>query len=148
MNVEKKYKSLKVALNRVDDAFHFEAQGNDPITVHIDGAAAIGGANAGARPMELILMGLGGCSAIDIILILKKAKQVVTDFRIEIEGLRDAEKEPAPFEKIHIHFYMKGDIKRERAEKAIQLSMEKYCSVATMLNKTAEITWELHLETA
>lgn len=139
------YKSMNVQLNRVDGDFHFEALGGDKVAVQIDAAAAIGGTNAGARPMELLLMGLGGCSAIDIVLILKKARQVVEDFKISIEGLRDANAEPAPFEKIHVKYWFKGNLKPEKVENAIRLSMEKYCSAAVMLAKTAEITWEFEI---
>jgi putative redox protein len=145
MSAEKTYKSLNVELNRVDDAFHFEAFGSDKIAVHIDAAAAVGGSHAGARPMELLLMGLGGCSAIDVLLILKKSRQEVEDIKITINGLRDAEAIPAPFEKIHIHFILKGNLKPEKVENAIRLSMEKYCSATAMLEKAAEITWDFEL---
>ncbi len=143
---ELKLKSMQVELNRVDGDFHFEALGGDKVAVHIDASAAVGGTNAGARPMELILMGLGGCSAIDIILILKKSKQVVEDFRIVIEGLREADANPSPFLKIHLKYILKGTLKKEKVEQAIKLSMEKYCSVTTMLEKTAEITWSCEIE--
>lgn len=139
-------KSTQVEMNRVAGDFHFEAFGSDKVAVQIDAAAAIGGTNAGTRPMELLLMGIGGCSAIDIVLILKKARQVVEDFKINIEGLRDAEAIPAPFEKIHIKYWFKGDLKPQKVEDAIRLSMEKYCSAAVMLAKTAEITWSYEIE--
>lgn len=143
---ELKLKSMQVELQRVDGDFHFQAVGGDKVGVHIDAAAAIGGTNAGARPMELILMGLGGCSAIDIILILKKARQVIEDFRIVVEGQREVDANPSPFLKIHIRYILKGKLKKEKVEQAIQLSMEKYCSVTTMLEKTADITWSCEIE--
>jgi putative redox protein len=139
-------KSTQVEMNRVAGDFHFEAFGSDKIAVQIDAAAAIGGTNAGTRPMELLLMGIGGCSAIDIVLILKKSRQVVEDFKISVEGLRDANAEPAPFEKIHIKYWFKGDLKEKKVEDAIRLSMEKYCSAAVMLAKTAAITWSYAIE--
>jgi putative redox protein len=141
----KTYKSTQVTMNRIDGDFHFEAFGSDNIAVQIDAAAAIGGTNAGTRPMELLLMGIGGCSAIDIVLILKKGRQIVEDFKINIEGQRDANTEPAPFEKIHIRYWFKGDLKPKKVEDAIRLSMEKYCSAAVMLAKTAEITWSYEI---
>jgi putative redox protein len=138
---ELKLKTMQVELNRVDGDFHFAAYGSDKIAVHIDGAAAIGGTHAGARPMELILMGLGGCSAIDIVLILKKSRQIVEDLCIVVEGQREADANPSPFLKIHIKYMFKGNLKPEKVENAIRLSMEKYCSVTAMLEKTADITW-------
>lgn len=148
MSVEKevKLKTMQVELNRVDGDFHFAALGGDKVAVHIDAAAAIGGTNAGARPMELILMSLGGCSAIDIILILKKSKQVIEDFRIVVEGQREEDVNPSPFVKIHIKYILKGTLKKEKVEQAIKLSMEKYCSVTTMLEKTVDITWSYEIE--
>lgn len=140
------YKTTAVQLDRVAGDFHFEATGSDKIAVQIDAAATIGGTNAGARPMELLLMGLGGCSAIDVVLILKKARQVVEDFKITVEGQRDAEAIPAPFEKIHIKYWFKGDLKPDKVENAIKLSMEKYCSASVMLAKTADITWSYEIE--
>jgi putative redox protein len=148
MIVEKelKLKTMQVELNRVDGDFHFAALGSDKVAVHIDGAAAIGGTHAGARPMELILMGLGGCSAIDVILILKKSRQVVEDLRIVVKGQREEDANPSPFLKIHINFIFKGKLKPEKVETAIRLSMEKYCSVTAMLEKTANITWGFDIE--
>jgi putative redox protein len=96
--------------------------------------------------MELLLMGLGGCSAIDVVLILKKARQTVVDFRIEVEGQREVDAIPAPFEKIHIKYFFKGDLKPKKVEDAIRLSMEKYCSATVMLAKSAEITWSYEIE--
>ena len=143
MTIEKEVqlKTMQVELNRVDGDFHFAATGSDKVAVHIDAAANVGGTHLGARPMELILMGLGGCSAIDILLILKKARQLVHDLRIVVEGQREVDAHPSPFLKIHIKFIFKGKLKPEKVEHAIRLSMEKYCSVTTMLEKTAEITW-------
>lgn len=143
MNTEKeiKYNTMQIELNRVDGDFHFAGIGGDKVAVHIDAAAAIGGTHAGARPMELILMGLGSCSAIDVILILKKSRQVVEDLNIVVEGQREADATPAPFVNIHIKYIFKGQLKPEKIEQAIKLSMEKYCSVTTMLEKSTSITW-------
>lgn len=143
MSVEKEVqlKTMQIELNRIDGDFHFAGIGGDKVEIHIDAAAAVGGTHQGARPMELILMGLGSCSAIDIILILKKGRQVVEDLKIVVEGQREADANPAPFVKIHIKYIFKGNLKKEKVEQAIKLSMEKYCSVTTMLEKTADITW-------
>ncbi len=136
---------MKVELVRVDNAFHFEAKGTSGIINHIDGSQDIGGNNQGARPMEMLLMGLGGCTAIDVILILKKQRQQIDDLKITIEGERVKIEgtEMSPFRKINIHFAFKGNIDETKAERAIKLSMEKYCSATAQFSPTAEITHSL-----
>jgi putative redox protein len=138
---------MEVVLNRLDQDFHFEAKGSSPIPVHIDAAEGIGGHNAGARPMELLLMGLGGCTAIDVILILKKQRQVVEDFQIRVQGDRQKIKgtEKTPFHSINIQFELKGEIDGNKALKAIQMSMDKYCSATAQLEPSATITHTLVL---
>lgn len=138
---------MEVVLNRLDQDFHFEAKGSSPIPVHIDAAEGIGGHNAGARPMELLLMGLGGCTAIDVILILKKQRQVVEDFQIRVSGDREKIEgtEKTPFRQINIQFELKGQIDGNKALKAIQMSMDKYCSATAQLEPSATITHTLVL---
>lgn len=138
---------MEVLLNRLDQDFHFEASGSSPISVQIDAAEGIGGHNAGARPMELILMGLGGCTAIDVILILKKQRQVVDDFQIRVQGEREKIEgtEMMPFKKINIQFELKGNIDGNKAVRAIQMSMDKYCSATAQLAPSATITHSLLL---
>jgi putative redox protein len=134
---------MEVELIRVDQAFHFEAKGSSNKTVHIDAAEAIGGTNSGARPMELLLMGLGGCTAIDVLLIMKKQRQIVDNLKITLTGerIKIEGTEMSPFRKINIHFDFTGQISPEKAEKAIALSMEKYCSATAQFSATAEITY-------
>ena len=136
---------MEVLLNRIDQDFHFEATGSSPIPVHIDAAEGIGGHNAGSRPMELLLMGLGGCTAIDVILILKKQRQIVDDFQIRVQGDREKIEgtEKTPFRQINIQFELKGQIDGNKALKAIQLSMDKYCSATAQLEPSATITHSL-----
>jgi putative redox protein len=137
---------MKVELRRVNNAFHFEAVGAAGVPVHIDGSPDIGGVNAGARPMEMILMGLGGCSAIDIVLILQKQRQVIEDMSISIEAERVPNETPSLFKTIHVHYTFKGDLNIEKVTRAIELSMEKYCSVTAILNKTAVITHSFSID--
>lgn len=138
---------MEVVLNRLDQDFHFEAHGSSPIPVHIDAAEGIGGHNAGARPMELLLMGLGGCTAIDVILILKKQRQIVEDFQIRVSGDREKIEgtEKTPFRQINIQFELKGQIDGSKALKAIQMSMDKYCSATAQLEPSSTITHTLVL---
>ena len=106
----------------------------------IDGAETIGGRNLGVRPMEMLLMGLGGCTAMDVLSILRKQRQDVTDCVIEVEGERGDE-HPKIFTKIHVHFIITGNaLKESSVKRAVDLSAEKYCSVSAMLGKSAEIT--------
>ncbi len=139
---------MNVELKRVDDAFHFEAVGSSGIVVHTDAAPNIGGHNAGARPMELLLMGLASCSAIDMTLILKKQRQIVEDFRISVNGERVKEDgtERTPFKAIHIHYFLKGQIDAQKAARAAHLSMEKYCSATAQMEALATITYEVTIE--
>lgn len=136
---------MEVVVKRVDDAFHFEAVGGSGIPVHMDAAESIGGSNMGARPMELLLMGLGGCTAIDMVLILKKQRQVVDDFQIRLTGdrVKIEGTEKSPFRAINIQFELKGQLDPEKAQKAIVLSMEKYCSATAQLETSAKITHSL-----
>jgi putative redox protein len=139
---------MKIELNRVDDGFHFEARGSSDTIVHTDAAPAIGGQNAGVRPMELLLMGLASCSAIDMLLILKKQRQVIEDFSISVEGEREKEDgtERSPFRKIHLIYKLKGTLDAAKVARAAQLSMDKYCSATAQLESMATITHEIQIE--
>ena len=109
-------------------------------SVVMDGAPESGGKNLGVRPMEMLLLGLGGCSAFDVVLILRKARQQVTDCVAELSAER-ADTDPKVFTKIHVHFIVTGKaLDPKRVEQAVHLSAEKYCSASIMLGKTAEIT--------
>lgn len=113
--------------------------------VLMDGAPAAGGRNLGPRPMEMLLLGAGGCTSFDVIAILKKSRQAVTDCYVELEAER-AETDPKVFTKIHMHFVVTGkDIKPEAVEKAIKLSAEKYCSASIMLGAMAAVTHDFEV---
>ncbi len=99
----------------------------------------------GASPMELVLIGLGGCSAIDVVLILKKGREAVSDCSVELEAERAAT-EPKVFTQIHMRFTVTGSgLSPTKVERAVALSAEKYCSVSAMLDKTAKITHEVEI---
>ena len=113
--------------------------------VLMDGSPAAGGRNLGPRPMVMLLLGAGGCTSFDVISILKKSRQAVSDCYVELEAER-AETDPKVFTRIHMHFVVTGkDIKPETVEKAIKLSAEKYCSASIMLGQTAEITHDFEV---
>ncbi|MGB3947970.1 MAG: OsmC family protein [Bacteroidia bacterium] len=135
---------MRIELKRLDDAFHFEAVSETGNIAHMDAGENIGGSNKGVRPMQMLLMGLGGCSAIDIVMILKKQKQIIDSFEISIDGERQPGKEPSLWETVEIHFKLKGTIEKEKAERAVQLSMDKYCSVSKTLELAgAKITYKV-----
>src|ERR1041385_3312710 len=135
---------MKVTLNRLDDAFQFEAKNETGNSVVFDIGVEDGGKGKGIRPMQSMLMALGGCSAIDVILILKKQKQEITSFKMEIEGEREKGKTPSLWENAKAVFYLEGKIDPEKAKRAVELSMEKYCSVSATLEKAgADIQWEI-----
>ncbi len=124
---------MRVNLERVNDAVHFEGTSRSTtVKVHIDGTPEIGGQGLGSRPMELVLMALGSCSALDLLLILKKQKQDVKSFSVSVDGTR-REALPSIFTKIHIVFHLSGDIDLLKAERAAELAVKKYCSVHDML---------------
>ena len=113
--------------------------------VLMDGPPEGGGRNLGPRPMELVLIGTGGCATYDVIHILKKSRQQVSDCVVEIQAERAAE-DPKIFTKIHFHFIVSGkDLKTEQVERAIKLSAEKYCSASIMLGKVADITHDFEV---
>jgi putative redox protein len=135
---------VKVELERVNGAFGFEARDANGHSVKIDTSPETGGENFGVRPMQLLLMGLGGCSGIDILSILKKQRQNVTDFRMRLEGEREPGKDPSLWKKIDLVFELKGQIDKDIAEKAVALSMEKYCSVSETLKRAgATLNWKV-----
>lgn len=135
-----------ISLRRVDDDFNMEALDENGHKVLMDSSADNGGHNNGVRPMQMLLMGLGGCSAIDVIMILKKQRQEIKDFRIEIEADREEGKEPALWVRTNIIFYIKGNIDKDKAARAAELSMLKYCSVTETLRRAGtEINWEVKI---
>jgi putative redox protein len=137
---------VQVEIERIDDAFAFKAVDSTGNALQMDAAVDIGGNNKGVRPMQMLLMSLGGCSGIDIVSILKKQRQTIEDFKISIQGEREYGKEPTLWKKIHVLFTLKGVIDEEKAKKACSLSIDKYCSVAATLRAAGcEIEWNVNI---
>jgi putative redox protein len=136
---------MKIQIRRLDDAYHLEAQNETGNIVETDALPDLGGNGRGMRPMEMLASSLGACSAIDVILLLKKQRQHLEDIRISIDAEREKDKQPALFTHIHLVFSLYGQIDPEKAQRAVQLSMEKYCSVAKILEKTAKISWAVEI---
>jgi putative redox protein len=137
---------VQIRLDRINGDFGFEAKDALGHTVHMDSSPETGGLDFGVRPMQMLLMGLGGCSGIDIASILKKQRQPLEGFSMSIEGHREHGKEPALWTNVHIVFELTGEIDPDKAKKACELSMDKYCSVAATLREAhCTITWAVTL---
>jgi putative redox protein len=134
---------MKITLDRVNENYHFELKNERGHIVNVDNRSEFGGDDLGASPMELVLMGIAGCSAIDMISILKKQRQEISSFKAEVEGDRVQVGEAKPFKDIHVVFYLEGPINEEKAARAAQLSFEKYCSVSKTLEPTATIHYKV-----
>jgi len=127
------------------DGMSFLGESGSGHAVLMDGAPEAGGRNLGPRPMEMVLMGTGGCSAFDVVLILKKSRQEISDCVVEIESERAVE-DPKVFTHIHFHFIVTGkNLNPAQVERAIKLSAEKYCSASIMLAKTAQMTHDFEI---
>ena len=130
---------MKARVKWVENATFVGESGSGHAVV-MDGPPDSGGRDLGIRPMEMLLIGMGGCTAFDVVLILRKARQPVADCVVEIEAER-AETVPRVFTRIHVHFIISGDgLSDKQVARAVQLSAEKYCSASIMLGKAAEIS--------
>ena len=131
-----------IEIKRIKGDFGFEAKDANGHTVNLDTSAETGGINFGVRPMQSLLMGLGGCSGIDIVSILKKQRFTIDEFAMKISGEREKGKEPSLWESVHIDFNLKGNMDQDKAERACALSINKYCAVAETLRRSGTaITW-------
>ena len=137
---------ITIEVIRKEGDFGFEATDANGHMVRLDTSNETGGINFGIRPMQSLLMGLGGCSGIDIVSILKKQRLTIEAFSMKIKGEREKGKEPSLWETIHIDFELKGNIEQEKAERACALSINKYCSVAETLRRSGtRITWSVNV---
>lgn len=135
---------MKARVKWVED-MTFLATSASGHAVVMDSAPELGGSNLGPRPMEMLLMGAGGCTAIDVVHILKKGRHAVSGCAVELDAQR-AESDPKVFTRIHFRFRVRGKgLKPEAVERAIKLSAEKYCSASIMLAKTAELTHDFEI---
>ncbi|MCL9809364.1 OsmC family protein [Flavobacterium luminosum] len=134
---------MKITLKRINDDYHFELQNERGHKVYLDSKAEFGGHDLAPSPMELLLMGVAGCSAIDIISILKKQRQNITDYYAEVEGERIPVDEAKPFKSIFVTVFLEGEIDEDKAQKAAQLSFDKYCSVSKTLEPNVEVKYQV-----
>jgi putative redox protein len=134
---------MKVVVKHLEK-LKFEGENSDGKKIVMDAKPPFGEGEA-PSPVELLLMALGGCTAMDVISILNKKRLKVEDFRVEVEGKRK-ETHPKVFTEIKIHYHFKGDLPQKAVEQAIRLSMEKYCSVSAMLKQSAKVEWDYTIE--
>ena len=134
---------MKISINRINDNYLFEAKGASGVPVLIDNSGEE--EVKGASPMELLLMGVGGCSAIDVVSILKKQRQNITSYKMEVEGQRKEVREAKPFKSIHVTLYLEGEIDEAKAIRAAELSFEKYCSVSITMESSVKVTYNIVL---
>lgn len=137
---------MKIHIKRINEDFQMEAVNEEGNTIMMDGSPSIGGANLGMRPMQLLLAAIGGCSAIDVIHILKKQRQVITSFSVEVDGISEPVDDYSLYRNITVLFRIKGNVDVKKAQKAAQLSFEKYCSVSKTLEHTANIEFKVIVE--
>jgi putative redox protein len=130
---------MEINLIRKNDKYNFEAENPAGERVQLDAKPEIGGEGKGFRPMEMLLVGLGGCSGIDVVNVLKKQKEPLTDIKINIKASREEDEVPSIFKEITIHFDLYGALNPQKVERALALTFEKYCSVSHILQKSAQI---------
>lgn len=137
---------MNITVNWLKKDFHMEAGNEEGGQIRIDGNTKIGGLEGGISPMQLLLAGVGGCSAIDLISILEKQKQKLTDLVVEVDADRQKLKEGySEFKTIHLHFKLSGDLDEKKVKRALDLSITKYCSVSKALEKGSEISYDFEL---
>lgn len=133
---------------KLAEGMTFVAESETGHAIVLDAAPDVGGRNLGARPMELVLMGTGACSAVDVVLILRRARQAITDCVVELDADR-ATADPKVFTRVHFHYVVTGkDLNESQVERAIRLSKEKYCSATAMIAHTAAITSDYEIREA
>ena len=134
---------MKISLKRINDNYLFETINERGNIVLLDNKTD--DEPKGSSPMDLILRGIAGCSSIDVVMILRKQNHELDDLRVEVDGYREDGAIPNVFKKIQLDFILEGDVPPAKAERAVKLSMDKYCSVSKMLEKAAEISYSITL---
>jgi len=131
---------MKITVEKLPAERHMEASNEEGGKIRLDGTRTIGGLEGGLAPMQLLLSAAGGCSMIDVVNILEKQRQDLKAIRVEVEGDRQSVETWSEFKTIHMHFILEGDLDPSKVERAIDLSINKYCSVSKALEKTSKIT--------
>lgn len=128
---------MNVQFQQVDDEVQFQAQSESGYEFMVASADEV----EGVSPMEMVALGLGSCSSVDILSILEKQRQSVDRYDVEVDATRAEDEVPSVFTELHVHYTVEGDVDPDKLQRAIELSLEKYCSVSRMLEKTATISY-------
>ena len=137
---------MNITVDWLKKDFHMEAGNEEGGKIRIDGNTVIGGLEGGMSPMQLLLAGIGGCSAIDVISILEKQKQELTDLKVVVDGDKQStDAGYSEYKTIHMHFILSGDLDPKKVERALNLSITKYCSVSKALEKGSEISYDYEI---
>lgn len=135
---------MKAHLTKLSDKIQFEGTNKGGDKTSIGASVSVGGTGVGTRPMELVLQALASCASIDISLILEKQKQKMTSYEVEVTGVRK-DAVPAVFESIHMEFIFSGDLNENKVNRAVDLAVNKYCSVADMIKDKVDITYGIKI---
>ncbi len=136
---------MKITLKRINDAVRFEASNERGHAVIVEGGRNAGGQDEAPAPTELFMMSQAACTAVDIVELLKKMRQPLTHLEIEAEGLRAQDQVPKIFTGIHLHYKIYGNVAEGKADKAISMSIEKYCTISKMIDQVAKLTYSFEI---
>jgi putative redox protein len=136
---------MKINIERINEAVHLSAKNELGNELFMDGSPEIGGQDLAPRPMQVLLMALGGCTSMDVLSILEKMRQKPISYKVEIDGQRGENETPNVFREIHLKYIFEGKLDPQKVKHAIELSMEKYCSVSAMLHHDAKITYSFEI---
>lgn len=136
---------MKITIDHLED-LHMEAHNEEGGKIRMDGSTEIGGLEGGFSPMQLLLAGIGGCSAVDIIGILEKQKQPLEDLQVIVDGDKQSAGTYSEFKTIQLNFIFTGDLEEKKVKRAIDLSLDKYCSVSKALEKGSEISYRYEIK--
>lgn len=132
---------MRVTLDRIDSNYLFRGRNEDGVETHFDTSPDEGGSGKAPGPMQTVAMALGACSGIDVVSILRKGRQEIEAFHVDIDYERARDQTPAVFTSFHVHYSLDGELDPDKVRRAVELSIEKYCSVTEMLRSTATIEY-------
>lgn len=136
---------MTINVKKLEKEHHFEASNDEGGKLRMDSNGGIGGLEGGLSPMQLLLAGIGGCSSVDVLNILKKQRQEVKGFKVEVDGDRQKHGDHTEYDTIDLKFILEGDLDPKKVERAISLSIDKYCSVSKALEKGSEINYSFEI---
>lgn len=139
---------MTVNLTRLNGKVQFQADNGEGNTLLIDGAPRVGGEGLGFRPMQVALAALASCSVMDLVHILKRQREDLRDIRVTAEGDREEGAVPSPFTAVRLHYHVYGALDESKVRRAVQLAVEKYCSVVEMMKESVDISWDYSIHPA